>query len=417
MVACKEKWIDIFFKILEWSLLLGLCFTSFSFLKDVWDKYEAEDTNFKISREKPTKGPTIVLCLISSNKSFELDKDFTLFYVNYGSHFERDKKKLKKGDTIISSTGTTLVNYETIITPWDSCHKISVRNISDAPWSGIKINFNESVLDLPQLNIQIMDDENSYGIIYGRMTGKAITYPVEFGKALWVQLQPEKFKYLSKSQSPKSTCGQRSYYECIESELLEKIESNCSKKCYPMHTKIISISKCVDEKIRRCAGNVIIENVYNGAGLKSQCKKPCEILQYLEYWKFYMVNYSIPNNNPNDETNLWFWFWYQFEDVDEKGIIVNEEYLIYDTINMIGSLGGTLGLFIGFSFSNVLDVMIISIKRCFMTRGLIKRGAIGSVTPPILDVSYKKEGINENELANATSYSKSEDNFFSCPEF
>ena len=130
-----------------------------------------------------------------------------------------------------------------------------------------------------------------------------------------------------------------------------------------------------------------------------------------------MVNYSIPNNNPNDETNLWFWFWYQFEDVDEKGIIVNEEYLIYDTINMIGSLGGTLGLFIGFSFSNVLDVMIISIKRCFMTRGLIKRGAIGSVTPPILDVSYKKEGINENELANATSYSKSEDNFFSCPEF
>ena len=96
MVACKEKWVDIFFKILEWSLLLGLCFTSFSFLKDVWDKYEAEDTNFKISREKPTKGPTIVLCLISSNKSFELDKDFTLFYVNYGSHFERDKKKLKK---------------------------------------------------------------------------------------------------------------------------------------------------------------------------------------------------------------------------------------------------------------------------------------------------------------------------------
>ena len=51
------------------------------------------------------------------------------------------------------------------------------------------------------------------------MMGKAITYPVEFGKALWVQLQPEKFKYLDKTHSPKSTCGYRSYYECIELEL------------------------------------------------------------------------------------------------------------------------------------------------------------------------------------------------------
>ena len=38
-----------------------------------------------------------------------------------------------------------------------------------------------------------------------------------------------------------------------------------------MHTKNISISKCEDEKIRRCAGNVIIENVYNGAGFFNIC--------------------------------------------------------------------------------------------------------------------------------------------------
>ena len=269
VVAFIEKRHDIFFKLLEWALFLGLCFTSFSFLKDVWDKYEAKDTNFKVSREKPMNGPTIVLCLSSSNKSFEMDNDFTLFYVHYGSHFERDKKKLKEGNNIVYMGN--LVNYESMITPWDKCHKISVRNITDAPWTGIKINFNESVLNLPQLNIQIMDEENSYGIMYGRMTGKAITYPVEFGKALWVQLQPEKFKYLDKSQSPKSTCGHRSYYECIESELLEKIESNCSKKCYPMHTKNSSISKCEDGKIRTCAGNVIIENVYNGAGFFNIC--------------------------------------------------------------------------------------------------------------------------------------------------
>ena len=80
-----------------------------------------------------------------------------------------------------------------------------------------------------------------------------------------------------------------------------------------MHTKNSSISKCEDGKIRTCAGNVIIENVYNG-GFKSQCKKPCEILHYNECWKNQYENYTDPNNNPNKESNLWFWIWFQFED-------------------------------------------------------------------------------------------------------
>ena len=37
---------------------------------------------------------------------------------------------------------------------------------------------------------------------------------------------------------------------------------------------------------------------------------------------------------------------------------VYEEYIIVDAIGMIGSVGGTLGLFIGFSFSNVINVLI-----------------------------------------------------------
>ena len=35
-------------------------------------------------------------------------------------------------------------------------------------------------------------------------------------------------------------------------------------------------------------------------------------------------------------------------------VIVNQEYLVYDCIGMVGSVGGTLGMFLGFSF---LDLM------------------------------------------------------------
>ena len=36
-------------------------------------------------------------------------------------------------------------------------------------------------------------------------------------------------------------------------------------------------------------------------------------------------------------------------------VTTNEEYLIYDVIGMIGSVGGTLGMFIGFSFVNLFS--------------------------------------------------------------
>ena len=39
-----------------------------------------------------------------------------------------------------------------------------------------------------------------------------------------------------------------------------------------------------------------------------------------------------------------------------NGSIVFEEYLIFDIIGMIGSVGGTLGMCIGFSFTNVITI-------------------------------------------------------------
>ena len=37
---------------------------------------------------------------------------------------------------------------------------------------------------------------------------------------------------------------------------------------------------------------------------------------------------------------------------------IYQEYLIYDGIGMIGSVGGTLGMFIGFSFSNAISSIL-----------------------------------------------------------
>ena len=48
---------------------------------------------------------------------------------------------------------------------------------------------------------------------------------------------------------------------------------------------------------------------------------------------------------------------------ESTNVQVYQEYLIYDEIGMIGSIGGLLGLFLGFSFFNVISYFIGKIKK------------------------------------------------------
>ena len=54
-------------------------------------------------------------------------------------------------------------------------------------------------------------------------------------------------------------------------------------------------------------------------------------------------------------TNVTFGFLYHFYD---NSTTVYEEYLIYDAISMVGSVGGTLGMCIGFSFTGIISFLI-----------------------------------------------------------
>ena len=57
-----------------------------------------------------------------------------------------------------------------------------------------------------------------------------------------------------------------------------------------------------------------------------------------------------------------FFFGYNF--AQPAIITTHGEYLIYDAIGVIGSVGGTLGMFIGFSFSNAVSYITNKISMC-----------------------------------------------------
>ena len=44
--------------------------------------------------------------------------------------------------------------------------------------------------------------------------------------------------------------------------------------------------------------------------------------------------------------------------IDAKEITVYEEYVVYDFNGIVGTVGGSLGLFVGFSFLDIIMIVI-----------------------------------------------------------
>ena len=87
----------------------------------------------------------------------------------------------------------------------------------------------------------------------------------------------------------------------------------------------------------------------------TNCKPSCTLLQYSG-----MVDAIRPRKHGNPEKWNLYAFTYEFS--EHKGKVF-EEYLIYDGMGMIGSVGGTLGMFIGFSMDGVVTWAIGYIKK------------------------------------------------------
>ena len=89
--------------------------------------------------------------------------------------------------------------------------------------------------------------------------------------------------------------------------------------------------------------------------IESLCPKPCHIY---EYFGEESLDYKRPKRKDN---GTHFIFLYRFNEV--KPVTIYDEYFVYDDIGLISSIGGTLGLCIGFSFTNVVTCFINFLQR------------------------------------------------------
>ena len=212
----------------------------------------------------------------------------------------------------------------------------------------IQINFNKSIPQekLPiELTAHMTSEKNSYGILTNQwMDGEMFQFGIKQNLHKVLDIKQEKYIYLG------NKCSTESFYECVVKRLVAYDFKTCPKKCNP---KIFSLPKseeydkipfCKDNE-KPCASFETVE-IFQATTTKF-CPKLCNMVQYsgkkIMVYKHKQGPYTYS-------------FRYRFTPPHTEKVY--EEYLIYDIVNMVGSVGGNLGMWIGFSFTGVISNLI-----------------------------------------------------------
>ena len=345
------KSIKVFFKVVDWVLFIGFCILACYFMKNVIDEYQAKKTSFTQSLEPITKLPTIVICLESSF-NWLYGKEVNISYRT--PHTEVSLEENQKYDLRDDNEVVEVNQYD------GKCFKINstiVKTFEQSHYRIIQINIIEYDLHImPEyLHIYFTSEENSYGISLDWWDGNVFEQKLDWRKYVMVNLKPFEFRYLGDD----SRCSKQSNIARFKSFLRNANLTKCPEKCSPTNFLNDLMPSCGWEEDRTdvysCAFDVVTQKWFDFK-ISHGFKKPCKVLEY-------QGEKTYETDEPYNETKIH----YQF--APPMMINVQQEYLVFDLVGMIGSAGGTLGMCIGFSFSGVttyiLNFIQARIINCF----------------------------------------------------
>ena len=145
-----------------------------------------------------------------------------------------------------------------------------------------------------------------------------------------------------------SGCDTQSYYECFANQVKLDHNISCVPKSLPSIGKVdlTEISFCRNETEEYLAWNHMYETIYYSL-TDDLCPKLCTIEEY--HGRIDYKDDKTVTGMSNYTLVLYVRYGRPYK------MSVSREYLVYDFIGMVGSVGGTLGMFIGFSFYEVIN--------------------------------------------------------------
>ena len=326
---------------------------------DVVKKYKSKDTSFKQRTENITEYPTLAIIprsrsLPKAPRSYKYNVDFNITIngvtLNVGSEINSMDNDVLKLEEVETAYGT-----------WYKLMRIPTTPKIRQGRCTIRVLFNQSTIqkeDLPIMKFFITSEENSYGfVLFNWMEGEVLTYDAKPETWTDVILKAEKIMSLPSSDK----CDHKSAYHCMASFVESYDCKSCSNKCLPQYfidslepflngTNEVCKEKHEIKCFTKCLKKIIDELIEDGP-----CRKSCNILEFIG--KTVVEGEDVPEMNLNHATQ------FSYSIKAPATMVVNEEYLIYDLEGLVGSVGGTLGMFIGFSFINVIKDVLNYLKQ------------------------------------------------------
>ena len=354
MVPIKLKNI---FKVLEWILIFGLTLVAIELTWEVFLKFKSADSSFKRS-EIPIKViPTLTVCFLPINDSHIYGTHFNISkYLTWTDFQDKvENSVLNVGEN--AQLYTTLTKVMTVYS--GTCLKItsSPDNFRKEAREVLLLTYSEDVPleNIPTIQIYFTSERNAFGVTRTAWyDGDVLPFDIlsthsftEYG------LKEEKYIYLSK----KLKCRSEPFYNCYGRALANADFSNCPKKCLPhsvplefMRNSSVGLCNPQFDDIK-CPKRVSF-NVKNDLVASDRCsERACINEQYTGRVTW------LESSEENLRKRIISYYY-----LPPSSVTVFEEYLIYDFIGMLGSVGGTLGMCIGFSLAGVVTFILTHLQ-------------------------------------------------------
>ena len=295
---------------------------------------------------------------IYSDVTYKLNEDFA---IGLFEGYPKEPKSLKVGANEIV-TGKIISKYDVkeISNPNGMCYIIIPNEIFMTPYVDyltllIAKNSTLNKDKMDEVMVQISSNDTFLTIFQPVPAINNEIFSIKFDienndKLLFIEHSEENTEYIS-------DCSEMAFFKCWATKILESEEFKCPRKCVALAYQ--SMMNTIDHNIPTCETDtehycmVGTEGLETFLKLKSTCQKQCKnkgsklVIKKFEY----AYQYRLGSIQTAVELRVL------------PEIINNKEYLIYDDIGMLGSIGGSLGLFLGFSLFDTLCMIVDFILR------------------------------------------------------
>ena len=322
------------------------------FSGDVIERFRLKRTNFAEYSETVSELPTIQSRIISSaNFTFGHDFDIVFEAENDISMMKPSENQnyLKMGENSLEDSFKVIL--ETMFCPGvPNFFKVTPIGFPHGQKMRFKLAYVFKNLSglvnsaMPTISAALASENNSIPIKDSYTDGEVEDFLVNVGNVKLLTTYPEKYIY----DPDLEKCRNRPYNEIVIQKIAGVIKEKCSNPCqaisFGKHLNQIlgNLPICTNQTHLKCFMD-LLQSVLSS---NEVTEKPCTKLQY-------KTKGSSPwsLSNPSEAR-------FSIDFAIPLKMIVKEEYLIFDLMSMISAMGGTMGLFVGYSFRDSWSVLL-----------------------------------------------------------